>query len=141
MDRVRELLAELYAAQPACTNLSHPEHVVVQMLPYQDEKIEYFLALYVDNKNNLVSKRVISTGTVDQTPVYPREIIRHALLEQASGVIIAHNHPGGDPKPSVQDQELTKKVVDACRVMDIRMLDHVIISRGGHFSFQSQGLL
>ncbi len=141
MDRVKELLNELYAAQPACTNLSHPEHVVVQMLPYRDEKIEHFVALYIDNKNNLVSQRVISSGTIDQTPVYPREIIRHALLEQASGVIIAHNHPGGDPKPSTQDIELTKRLGEACRTMDIRMLDHVIVSRGGHFSFQAQGLL
>lgn len=141
MDHVKDLLEQLYAAEPACENLSHPEHVVVKMLPYRDKKIEYFVVFLLDNKNHVLGKRIVSKGTVDQTPVYPREIIRHAILEQASGVILAHNHPGGDPKPSIQDQELTKKVVDACRVMDIRMLDHVIVSRGGHYSFQAQGLL
>lgn len=141
MDRVKELLTELYAAQPLCANLSHPEHVVVQMLPYRDEKIEHFVALYVDNKNNLISRLVVSSGTVDQTAVYPREIIRHAILEQASGIILAHNHPGGCPKPSIQDQDLTKKVGDACKTMEIRLLDHVIVSRTGHFSFQQHGIL
>ncbi|WP_052812669.1 JAB domain-containing protein [Desulfonatronum thioautotrophicum] len=141
MDRVMELLNELYAVQPECTTLSRPEYVALHLLLYHDEKVEHFVALYVDNKNHLMAQHIISRGTVSETAVYPREIVRHALLEQASGIIIAHNHPGGDPKPSVQDQELTKKVVEACRVMDIRMLDHLIVSRGGHYSFQAQGLL
>jgi DNA repair protein RadC len=141
MYRVQELLEELYAAQPQCTTLSRSEYVAVHLLPYHDEKVEHFVALYVDNKNNLMAQHLISKGTVDQTAVYPREVVRYALLEQASGVIIAHNHPGGDPRPSIQDQELTKRVGDACRTLDVRLLDHVIVSRGGHFSFQSQGLL
>lgn len=141
MDRVMELLNELYAVQPLCTNLSHPENVVVQMLPYRDEKTEHFLVFLVDNKNNLVRTVVHSSGTVDQTPVYPREVVRCALLEQVSGLILGHNHPGGDPKPSIQDQEMTQRVKKACDTMDIRMLDHVIIARNGHFSFQQQGIL
>ncbi|TVR02149.1 MAG: DNA repair protein RadC [Desulfovibrionales bacterium] len=141
MHKVRDLLAELYAVEPACENLSHPEHVVVKMLPYRDRKIEYFVLFLLDNKNNVMARRVVSKGTVDQTPVYIREIMRLALMKQASGIIVAHNHPGGDPSPSIPDQELTRRLQKAAQVLDVRFLDHVIISRTGHYSFQAQGLL
>jgi DNA repair protein RadC len=141
MYRVQELLEELYAAQPEYTTLSRQEYVALHLLPYHNEKIEHFVALYVDNKNNLMAQHLISKGTVGETAVYPREIIRHALLEQASGIIVGHNHPGGDPKPSIQDIEMTRRLGEACRTMDIRLMDHVIVSRGGHYSFQAQGML
>jgi DNA repair protein RadC len=141
MDQVKELLAKLYEVQPACTNLSHPDHVVVQMLPYRDKKIEYFVLFLLDNKNHVMAKRVVSKGTVDQTAVYIRELMRFALIKQASGIIVAHNHPGGDPKPSVQDQELTRRIQNAADTLDVRFLDHVIVSRNGHYSFQAQGML
>lgn len=141
MHRVKDLLEQLYAAEPACENLSKPEHVAVKMLPYRDKKIEYFVLFLLDNKNHVMAKRVVSKGTVDQTPVYPREIMRQVLLKQASGIIVAHNHPGGDPTPSIQDQELTSRLQKAAQLFDVRFLDHVIIARTGHFSFQAQGLL
>jgi DNA repair protein RadC len=67
--------------------------------------------------------------------------MRHVLIKQASGIIIAHNHPGGDPKPSIQDHELTTRIQKAAETLDVRFLDHIIVSRDGHFSFQAQGLL
>jgi DNA repair protein RadC len=141
MDRVKELLSELYAARPACINLSQSEYVAVHMLPYRDKRTEYFVAFFLDAKNNLIARRVMSRGTVDGTAVYPREIVRYALLKQACSVIVSHNHPGGDSRPSIQDQHITEKLQNACKVLDIRLLDHVIVSRDGHFSFQAQGLL
>jgi DNA repair protein RadC len=141
MDHVKDLLAQLYAAEPVCENLSHPEHVVVKMLPYRNKKVEYFVLFLLDNKNNVMARRVVSKGTVDQTPVYIREIMRLALMKQASGIIVAHNHPGGDPLPSVQDQELTTRLQKAAQMLNVRFLDHVIIARSGHYSFQAQGLL
>ncbi|SMP82585.1 DNA repair protein radc [Desulfonatronum zhilinae] len=141
MSRVKELLSELYDARPACTNLSQPEFVAVHMLPYRDKKVEYFVAFFLDAKINLIARRVMSRGSVDTTAIYPREIIRYALLKQACSIIVSHNHPGGDPKPSVLDQRLTEKLQKACEVLDIRLLDHVVVARDGHFSFQAQGLL
>ena len=141
MSRVKELLSELYEARQDCTNLSNPEYVAAHMLSYQNRKIEYFVLFLLDNKNNVMAKKTLSRGTVDQAPVYIREIMRHVLIKQASGIIIAHNHPGGDPKPSIQDQELTSRIQKAAQTLDVRFLDHVIVARDGHFSFQAQGLL
>ena len=141
MDRVKELLSELYQARPSCINLSRSEYVAVHMLPYINKRIEYFVGFFLDAKINLIARRVMSRGTVDTTAVYPREIIRYALLKQACSVIVSHNHPGGDPKPSILDQHLTEKLKNACALMDIRLLDHVIVAKDGHFSFQAQGLL
>lgn len=105
------------------------------------ERTEQFWVALVDNKNRLVHWQRVSQGTVDQTPVYPREILRLVLQYQASGLILVHNHPGGDPKPSVQDQELTKKMQRAAQEMDIRVLDHIVVTDHDYFSFQAQGLL
>ncbi|PTN36866.1 DNA repair protein RadC [Desulfonatronum sp. SC1] len=105
------------------------------------ERTEQFWVALVDNKNRLVHWQRVSQGTVDQTPVYPREILRLVLHHQASGLILVHNHPGGDPKPSVQDQELTKKMQRAAQEMDIRVLDHIVVTDHDYLSFQAQGLL
>ncbi|SMP47778.1 DNA repair protein RadC [Desulfonatronum zhilinae] len=105
------------------------------------ERTEQFWVALVDNKNRLVHWQRVSQGTVDQTPVYPREILRLVLQHQASGLILVHNHPGGDPKPSAQDQELTKKMQRAAQEMDIRVLDHIVVTDHDYFSFQAQGLL
>jgi len=105
------------------------------------ERTEQFWVALVDNKNRLVHWQRVSQGTVDQTPVYPREILRLALQYQASGLILVHNHPGGDPKPSIQDQELTKRMQRAAQEMDIRVLDHIVVTDDDYYSFQAQGLL
>jgi DNA repair protein RadC len=83
----------------------------------------------------------MAKGTVDQAPVFPREIIRVCLIKQASGIILAHNHPGGDPEPSLQDRELTTKIKRIAVELGIRVLDHIIVTETGHFSFQEHGYL
>ena len=80
-------------------------------------------------------------GTVDHAPVYPREVVRRALEVSASAIILMHNHPSGDPQPSRADVEMTRKVVDAARVFDIPVHDHLIIGREGTASFRALGLL
>jgi len=141
-DKIKALLNELYAmeSKPEYT-ISNPEAAVVPLLPYRKKKTEHFIALFVDNKNRMISKKVMAIGTVDQAPVFPREIIRHALLKQASGIILGHNHPGGDPAPSLQDRELTSRIKRICVELGIRVLDHVIVTDTGHFSFQEHGYL
>ncbi len=142
LERRKELLQELYAMEKkADYKFDGPEAAVAKLLPYRKKKIEHFVVLLVDNKNRLIGKRVISKGTVDQAPVFPREIARYALIKQASGIILAHNHPGGDPNPSLKDRELTQRVKQVCVDLGIRVLDHIIVAAEGHFSFQEYGYM
>ena len=103
--------------------------------------VEEFWVALVDNKNRLMAWERVGKGTVDETAVYPREVLALALKHQASGLILAHNHPGGDPSPSVQDRELTRRMARAAEELGLRVLDHLIVTEAGHFSFQDAGLL
>jgi DNA repair protein RadC len=122
--------------------LSNPDIVarmaMARLGSLEDE--EFWVAL-VDNKNRLVGWERVSRGTVDQAAVYPREVLALALLRKASGVILVHNHPGSDPKPSRQDVEITKRIVTAAREVDVRVLDHLVVTERSYFSFQSEGML
>lgn len=121
---------------------SHPSTVAeFAMSRLGHLRTEEFWVALVDNKNRLMHWQQVSRGTVDQTPVYPREILRLVLQHQASGMILVHNHPGGDPRPSVQDQELTRRLQRAAREMDVRVLDHIVVSDEDYYSFQAQGQL
>ncbi len=105
------------------------------------EKVEEFRVLYLDRKNLLVAEEVHQRGTVDHTPVYPREVVRKALEHGASAMITVHNHPSGDTTPSKADIEMTKEVAKAAATMGIVLHDHVIVGRSGHTSFKAAGLL
>lgn len=102
---------------------------------------EEFRVLFLDCKNVLVADEVQNRGTVDHTPVYPREIIKRALELSASAIILVHNHPSGDPTPSKADIAMTREVVTAARTLGIAVHDHLVIGRSGHASFKSLGLL
>jgi DNA repair protein RadC len=102
---------------------------------------EEFRVLFLDRKNVLVADEVQSKGTVDHTPVYPREIVRRALEHGASAIILVHNHPSGDPTPSRADIEMTRDIVAAAKGLGIAVHDHLVIGRSGHVSFKSLGLL
>ncbi|MDZ7760047.1 MAG: JAB domain-containing protein [Desulfovermiculus sp.] len=138
-NRKKALLQELYAMEPAQVNISQPEEAVVQFLRYRDKPVEYFLSLSLDNKNNLIKRHEISKGTVDQSPVFVREVFKFALVCNCSGIVLGHNHPGGDPTPSRQDIELTEVIHQAAKHIGIRVLDHIIVARNGHFSFLEHG--
>ena len=102
---------------------------------------EEFRVLFLDRKNVLIADEVQNRGTVDHTPVYPREIIKRALELSASAIILAHNHPSGDPTPSKADIQMTREVANVAKAMGIAVHDHLVIGRGGHASFKSLGLL
>jgi DNA repair protein RadC len=105
------------------------------------EKREHFRVLFLSRKNQLMSDEVQQTGTVDQAPVYPREIVKRALELGASAMILVHNHPSGDPTPSDADIVMTKEIIRAAAALDILVHDHLIISRTGHVSMKALGLL
>jgi DNA repair protein RadC len=102
---------------------------------------EEFRVLFLDRKNILIADEVQARGTVDHTPVYPREIIKRALEHSASAIILVHNHPSGDPTPSKADIEMTREIAAAAKALKIAIHDHLVIGRNGHASFKSLGLL
>ncbi|MEL6962993.1 MAG: DNA repair protein RadC [Pseudomonadota bacterium] len=102
---------------------------------------EHLLILYLDRKNRLIRDEVQQQGTVDHTPLYPREIVKRALELAASAIILVHNHPSGDPTPSKADIDMTKQVIRALDSVDITVHDHVIVGRNEFLSFKAKGLI
>jgi len=107
----------------------------------RDLKKEKFKVLFLDAKNQILEEKTLFEGTVDSSAVYPREIIRDALRYEASSLVFVHNHPSGDPDPSLCDKEITKDLVFAAKVMQLKVLDHIIIGNNCYFSFADQGLI
>jgi len=105
------------------------------------EKTERFRILFLNRKNVLIADEVQQTGTVDHTPVYPREVMKRALELGASALIMVHNHPSGDPTPSDSDIEMTREVQAAGEKLGITVHDHLVMSKSGHNSFKTMGLL
>tara|TARA_B100001939_G_scaffold344556_2_gene359202 strand:- start:2407 stop:3117 length:711 start_codon:yes stop_codon:yes gene_type:complete len=105
------------------------------------QKKEQFRILFLDRKNRLIADEVQQEGTVDHTPVYPREVIKRALELQATAIILVHNHPSGDPTPSQDDILMTRKIGDVGKQLGILLHDHLIIARSGQCSFKTLGLL
>ena len=102
---------------------------------------EQFRILFLDKRNGLLADEVQQTGTVDHTPVYPREVIKRALELSASAVILVHNHPSGDPTPSQADIRMTREIADLAKPMGIVVHDHIIVGRQGHASMKGLGLI
>jgi len=105
------------------------------------ETKEQFRVLFLDKKNGLIKDEVQQTGTIDHTPVYPREVIKRALELSASALILVHNHPSGDPSPSREDVAMTQKIKEAAAVLNITLHDHLIIGRNGYSSLKKLELL
>ncbi len=103
--------------------------------------VEEFWVALVDNQNRVIAWERVSRGTVDQTAVFPREVLALALSHHASGVILVHNHPGGNLKPSEEDRLLTARINRAAQELGVRILDHLIVTEESHYSFQEHGLL
>jgi len=104
-------------------------------------KIEQFRIFFLDKKNQLIANELQQEGTIDHTPVYPREVVKRALELGASALILVHNHPSGDPSPSKEDMVITKKIAQIALPLGIEIHDHLIIGGNKHFSFSSNGLM
>ncbi len=103
---------------------------------------EHFIVLLLDRKNNVVGINTVAIGSLSATIVHPREVFTPAILNKAAAVILGHNHPSGDPTPSPEDKTMTRKLVEAGKIMGIEVLDHVIIGDPGkHYSFLDAGQL
>jgi len=102
---------------------------------------EQFRILFLDKKNQLIADEVQQTGTVDHTPVYPREVVKRALELSATAVILVHNHPSGDPTPSNADVQMTKQIVDIAKPLGIAIHDHIIVGKHGHATLKGLKLI
>lgn len=105
------------------------------------EPREQFRILFLDKKNALIADEVQQSGTVDHTPVYPREVMRRALELSATAIILVHNHPSGDPAPSRADIDMTKTIIDVGKPLGVVVHDHIIVGRNGHASFRGMQLI
>lgn len=122
--------------------LSSPEHVRHYIaLHLTGLEHEVFSGLFLDNRHRVIEYRELFTGTIDSAAVYPREIVKHCLASNAAAVIFAHNHPSGVAEPSDTDVRLTRKLVDALALIDVRVLDHLIIGQGVQTSLAERGLM
>ncbi len=120
--------------------INSPEDVYRLLYPQlREQKKEYFISIALDMKNQIISKETISIGSLNANIVHPREVFKAALLASAAHIIVAHNHPSGDPAPSREDIDITKKLVETGKIMGIAVLDHVIIGDGRHFSMKEAG--
>ena len=102
---------------------------------------EQFRVLFLDKRNQLIVDELQQTGTIDHTPVYPREVVKRALELSATALILVHNHPSGDPTPSHADIEMTRTIVEVAKPLGIAVHDHIIVGRDGHASFKGLKLV
>jgi len=138
---MQELFARLGEASARSGKpLSDPTDVAkAAMARIGNKGVEEFWTAFLDSKNRVIAWEQVSKGTVNATPVFPREIMATALRLEATSIILAHNHPGGDPTPSVEDVMLTEKVMETARGLEVRVLDHIIVTDNDFYSFNDHG--
>lgn len=102
---------------------------------------EALMVIYLTIKNEVIDHETLHEGTVDRVVIYPRRIIEAALAHHAAGLILVHNHPSGHPEPSEEDKRLTQSIAEAARMVDIQVMDHIIVGKGGYFSFREERAL
>jgi DNA repair protein RadC len=132
----------LYEEMQARDSLASPMAVRGYLrLRMQNLGHEVFWAVFLDAQNRVIAAEELFRGTLTQTSVYPREVVKQALAHNAAGVILAHNHPSGVAEPSVQDQALTRSLAESLALVDVKVLDHFIVAPGAFLSFAERGLL
>lgn len=136
-----ELARRIKSTDIRVMNVSSPEavysHMLTKMENYQKE---VFLCLHLDSKNNIISEDVVSIGTLNRSLVHPREVFRKAIKNGAASILVVHNHPSGDPRPSPEDQQVTRRLKEVGELMGIPLLDHIIIARNRKYSFREEGI-
>jgi len=135
----RRFLKDRMMSRPYCRSSREVFDYLYHSL--RDLKKENFKVLFLDSKNQIIEEKTLFEGTVDSSAVYPREIMKDALRYDATSLVFVHNHPSGDPEPSLCDREITKELVFAAKVMQLKVLDHIIIGNNCYFSFSDRGLV
>jgi len=118
-----------------------PEDVWKELRDIRDYKKEHFIVFYLDSRNQEIKREIISVGSLNANLVHPREVFEPAVKNLAAQVILARNHPSGDPEPSEDDLEINKRLVEAGKILGIEIIDHIIVSKNAFFSFKDKGLI
>jgi DNA repair protein RadC len=139
MELARRALAEEMKARDSLTSPAAVRGYL--RLAMQDLGHECFYGVFLDAQNRVICAEELFRGTLTQTSVYPREVVKHALRHNAAALILAHNHPSGVAEPSIQDQALTRTLAEALALVDVKVLDHFIVAPGACLSFAERGLI
>jgi DNA repair protein RadC len=118
-----------------------PKEVWEELKDLRDHKKEHFVIFYLDSRNQEIKREIISVGSLNANLVHPREVFKPAVRNLAAQIILAHNHPSGDPEPSEDDLEMTKRLVEAGKILGIEIVDHIIITKTGFMSFKEKKLI
>jgi DNA repair protein RadC len=138
--KITELLAAIELSKRYLLENDQPiidsaEKAAVILEDLRDKKQEHFVVLSLDGANRLITRRTVTIGTLNASLVHPREVLADAITDRAASIIVAHNHPSGTLEPSDADKEVTKRLKDAGKLLGINVIDHIIISKSGHYSF------
>jgi len=130
----RYLLAE-------STKIQCAEDVLPLLSDIRNKSQEHFVSITLNGANEVIQKRIVTVGLLDRSLVHPRDVFADVITDRAAAVIFAHNHPSGDLQPSDEDIKTQARLVEAAKILGIRVLDHLIVSRKGYFSFEESGLI
>ena len=133
-------LAKRYLIKPE-KKINNTEDVLLLVADIRNKKQEYFITLTLTGASDLIEKRTVFIGTINQSIVHPREIFADAISDRAAGIVFVHNHPMDDPNPSDDDIGITNRLCEVAKIVGIQVVDHIIVSKKDYFSFQAEGLL
>ncbi|MEA1867014.1 MAG: DNA repair protein RadC [Thermodesulfobacteriota bacterium] len=133
-------LARRYLIKDA-VKITGAQDVIPLLADIADKKQEHFVCISLNGAHEVIEKRIVTIGLVDRSPVHPREVYADVISDRAAAVIFAHNHPSGDLKPSNSDLKIQEQLTEAGKILGIRVLDHIIVTKKGYFSFQEAGLI
>lgn len=123
------------------TKITSAENVYTHLSEYHDLEREHFVAVTLDGASRVINTRIVSIGTLNQSLVHPREVFKSTILDNAAGIIVAHNHPSGQLEPSIEDRRVTKRLKEVGKLIGIELLDHLILTVDGYYSFSEEGEL
>ena len=118
-----------------------PKEIWEELKDLRDHKKEHFIIFYLDSRNQEIKREIISVGSLNANLVHPREVFEPAVRHLAAQIVLAHNHPSGDPEPSKDDLEITKRLIESGKILGIEVVDHIIITKTGFISFKEKNLL
>ena len=133
-------LAKRYLLKPEM-KINNTNDVLSLVADIRNKKQEHFITITLTGASTIIEKRTVFKGTINYSVVHPREIFSDALTDRAAGIIFIHNHPENEVEPSEADKKITKQLCDAAKLLGIQVIDHIIVTKNEHFSFQSEGLL
>jgi DNA repair protein RadC len=118
-----------------------PKEIWEELRDLRDHKKEHFVIFYLDSRNQEIKREIISIGSLNANLVHPREVFEPAVRNLTAQIILAHNHPSGDPKPSEDDLEITKRLIEAGKILGIEVIDHIIVTKNYFYSFKEKDLI